>query len=48
LNLAQRLVVAHLRDAVAGDNHWARPSPELAKVADWQPPIRGLAKNLKW
>lgn len=48
LNLAQRLVVAHLRDAVAGDNHWARPSPELPREMAWQPPIRGLAKNLKW
>ena len=48
LGLAQRLVVTHLKDAVAGDNVWGRPSPEVDDVKSWDPPIRGLQRRLKW
>jgi hypothetical protein len=48
LNLAQRLIVAHLKDAPAGDSHWARPAPDIDDVHNWEPPIRGLKRRLDW
>ncbi len=48
LNLAQRLIVAHLKGATANDSHWARPGPDVDDVAEWDPPIRGLSRRLKW
>jgi hypothetical protein len=42
LNLAQRLVVSHLRGESYGEL-WGRRAPEVEDAAAWDPPIRGLA-----
>jgi pimeloyl-ACP methyl ester carboxylesterase len=44
LNLAQRLVVSHLRGERYGEV-WGRCAPDLGDPADWDPPIRGLPRR---
>jgi pimeloyl-ACP methyl ester carboxylesterase len=43
LNLAQRLVVSHLRGRPT-KGVWGRPAPGVSQ-ADWAPPIRGLLRR---
>jgi pimeloyl-ACP methyl ester carboxylesterase len=44
LNLAQRLVVSHLRGERYGDV-WGTCAPDLPDPAAWDPPIAGLARR---
>jgi pimeloyl-ACP methyl ester carboxylesterase len=44
LNLAQRLVVSHLRGERYGDV-WGTSAPDLEDPAAWDPPIAGLARK---